>query len=186
VLATTGATLDWLSNGRVLFGIGGGWDREEMEDHKTPFERRWEVLRERVLAMKALWTQEEASYHGEFVDFDRAISFPKPVQRPHPPILFGGATAQGRARVVEYCDGWIPIDVLLDDLPGAIGDLRQKARAAGRRPDDLSVSVFAFKPPTPDAVARMQDMGVERVTLVSPRRMEDALPFLDRMAVLAR
>jgi probable F420-dependent oxidoreductase len=186
VLAKTVATLDWLSNGRVLFGIGGGWNREEMEDHKTPFERRWEVLRERVLAMKALWTQEEASYHGEFVDFDRAISFPKPVQRPHPPILFGGATAQGRARVVEYCDGWIPIDVLLDDLPGAIGDLRQKARAAGRRPDDLSVSVFAFKPPTPDAVARMQDMGVERVTLVSPRRMEDALPFLDRMAVLAR
>jgi alkanesulfonate monooxygenase SsuD/methylene tetrahydromethanopterin reductase-like flavin-dependent oxidoreductase (luciferase family) len=108
------------------------------------------------------------------------------VQRPHPPILFGGATAQGRARVVEYCDGWIPIDVLLEDLAGAIGDLRQKARAAGRRPDDLSVSVFAFKPPSPDAVARMQDMGVERVTLVSPRRMEDALPFLDRMAVLAR
>jgi probable F420-dependent oxidoreductase len=186
VLAKTVATLDWLSSGRVLFGIGGGWNREEMEDHKTPFERRWQVLRERVLAMKALWTQEEASYHGEFVDFDRAISFPKPVQRPHPPILFGGATAQGRARVVEYCDGWIPIDVLLDDLPGAIGDLRQKARAAGRRPDDVSVSVFAFKPPTPDGVARMQDMGVERVTLVSPRRMEDALPFLDRMAVLAR
>ncbi len=186
VLAKAVATLDWLSNGRVLFGIGGGWNREEMEDHKTPFERRWQVLRERVLAMKALWTQEEASYHGEFVDFDRAISFPKPVQQPLPPILFGGATAQGRARVVEYCDGWIPIDVLLDDLPGAIGDLRQKARAAGRRPDDLSVSVFAFKPPTPDAVARMQDMGVERVTLVSPRRMEDALPFLDRMAVLAR
>jgi len=185
VLAKTVATLDWLSNGRVLFGIGGGWNREEMEDHHTPFDRRWRVLRERVLAMKMLWTQEEASYHGEFVNFDRAISFPKPVQRPHPPILFGGATAPGRARVVEYCDGWIPIDVLLDDLPAAIADLRQKARAAGRRPDDLSVSVFAFKPPTPDAVARMQDMGVERVTLVSPRRMEDALPFLDRMAVLA-
>ena len=185
VLAKSVATLDWLSNGRVLFGIGGGWNREEMEHHGTPFARRWRVLRERVLAMKALWTQEEASFHGEFVNFDRAISFPKPVQAPHPPILFGGATALGRARVVDYCDGWIPIDVLLDDLPAAIADLRQKAQAAGRRPDELSVSVFAFKPPTPDAVKRMEDMAVERVTIVVPRRLDDALPFLDRMATLA-
>jgi probable F420-dependent oxidoreductase len=184
VLAKSVATLDWLSGGRVLFGIGGGWNREEMEHHGTPFAGRWRVLRERVLAMKALWTEEEASFHGEFVNFDRAISFPKPVQRPHPPILFGGATDRGRARVVDYCDGWIPIDVLLDDLPAAIADLRRKAEAAGRRPDDLSVSVFAFKPPTPDAVKRMEDMGVARVTLVAPRRLDDALPFLDRMATL--
>ena len=143
------------------------------------------MLRERVLAMKALWTQDEASFHGEFVNFDRAISFPKPVQTPHPPILFGGATAQGRARVVEYCDGWIPIDVLLDDLPAAIADLQERARVAGRRPDDLSVSVFAFKPPTPDTVRRLEDQGVTRVTLVAPRRLDDALPFLDRMARLA-
>ncbi|HSE02694.1 MAG TPA: LLM class F420-dependent oxidoreductase [Methylomirabilota bacterium] len=185
VLAKSVATLDWLSGGRVLFGIGGGWNREEMEHHGTPFAARWRVLRERVLAMKALWTQEEASFHGEFVTFDRAISFPKPVQRPHPPILFGGATEQGRARVVDYCDGWIPIDVLLDDLPAAIADLRRKAEVAGRRADALSVSVFAFKPPAPDAVRRMEDMGVERVTLVAPRRLDDALPFLDRMAALA-
>jgi probable F420-dependent oxidoreductase len=185
VLAKSVATLDRLSNGRVLFGIGGGWNREEMEHHGTPFAKRWRVLRERVLAMKALWTQEEASFHGEFVNFDRAISFPKPAQTPHPPILFGGATAQGRARVVDYCDGWIPIDVLLDDLPAAIADLRQKAQAAGRRPDELSVSVFAFKPPPPDAVKRMEDMGVVRVTMVAPRRLDDALPFLDRMATLA-
>jgi probable F420-dependent oxidoreductase len=184
VLAKTVATLDRLSNGRVLFGIGGGWNREEMEHHGTRFDRRWQVLRERILAMKALWTQEEATFHGEFVNFDRAISYPKPVQTPHPPILFGGATAQGRARVVEYCDGWIPIDVLLDDLPAAIVDLKRRAEAAGRRPDDLSVSVFAFQPPAPDAVRRMQDMGVERVTLVSPRRLADALPFLDNMARL--
>jgi probable F420-dependent oxidoreductase len=184
VLAKSVATLDWLSGGRVLFGIGGGWNREEMEHHGTPFAKRWRVLRERVLAMKALWTQEEASFHGEFVNFDRAISFPKPVQRPHPPILFGGATDQGRARVVDYCDGWIPVDVLLDDLPAAIADLQRKAQAAGRRPDELSVSVFAFKPPTPDAVKRMEDMGVVRVTMVAPRRLDDALPFLDRMATL--
>ena len=182
VLAKSVATLDWLSNGRVLFGIGGGWNREEMEDHGTPFAKRWRILRERVLAMKALWTQEEASFHGEFVNFDRAISFPKPVQRPHPPILFGGATAAGRDRVVEYCDGWIPIDVLLDDLPAAIADRRPTAEAAGRGLDGLSVSVFAVQPPRPEALARLHDMGVERVTMVAPRRLADALPFLDRMA----
>jgi len=87
--------------------------------------------------------------------------------------------------VVEYCDGWIPIDVLLDDLPAAIADLRQRAQTAGRRPNELSVSVFAFKPPTPDAVRRMEDLGVERVTMVAPRRLDDALPFLDRMATFA-
>src|SRR5215470_17685795 len=117
VLAKTVATLDWLSHGRVLFGIGGGWNREEMAHHGTPFQRRWRVLRERVEAMKAIWTQEEASYSGEFVAFERVIAYPKPIQKPHPPILFGGATARGRARVVRYCDGWMPIDVLLDDLP---------------------------------------------------------------------
>ena len=186
VLAKSVATLDWLSNGRVLFGIGGGWNREEMEHHGTPFGRRWQVLRERVLAMKALWTQEEASFHGEFVNFDRAISFPKPVQKPHPPILFGGATAKGRDRVVGYCDGWIPIDVLLDDLPAAIADLRARAVAAGRKAESLSVSVFAFQPPAPDALARMEEMGVERVTMVAPRRLADALPFLDRMAARDR
>jgi probable F420-dependent oxidoreductase len=100
VLAKTVATLDWLSHGRVLLGIGGGWNREEMEHHGTPFRRRWQVLRERVEAMKAIWTQEEASYAGECITFERIISYPKPVQQPHPPILFGGATAQGRARVV--------------------------------------------------------------------------------------
>ena len=184
VLAKTVATLDWLSSGRVIFGVGGGWNREEMEDHGTRFSRRWDVLRERVLAMKALWTEDEASYAGEFVTFERAISHPKPVQRPHPPILFGGATARGRARVVDYCDGWIPIDVLIDDLPAAIGDLRDKAQAAGRRPDSLSVSVFVFEGANADALKRYRDMGVARATLVSPRRLADALPFLDRAATL--
>jgi probable F420-dependent oxidoreductase len=184
VLAKTVATLDWLSNGRVLFGIGGGWNREEMENHGTPFAKRWQVLRERVEAMKAIWTQEEASYRGDFVAFDRIVSNPKPVQKPHPPILFGGATARGRARVVQYCDGWIPIDVLLDDLPAALADLRRQAEVAGRRAQDLSVSVFAFEGATADALRRYRDLGAERVVLVAPRRLPDALPFLDRLATI--
>ena len=106
------------------------------------------------------------------------------MQRPHPPILFGGATAQGRARVVDYCDGWIPIDVLLEDLPGAIADLRERAAAAGRVPESLSVSVFAFQPPDADALGRLRDLGVERTVVVAPRRLDDALPFLDGIARL--
>jgi probable F420-dependent oxidoreductase len=183
-LAKTVATLDLLSNGRFLFGIGGGWNAEEMENHGTPFARRWQVLRERIEAIKAIWTQEEASYSGEFVRFDRIISYPKPVQKPHPPILFGGATPQGRQRVVNYCDGWIPIDVLLDDLPQAIADLRHRAEAAGRDPATLPISVFAFATPTADQIKRYQDMGVERAVIVSPRRMADTLLFLDRLAAL--
>ena len=182
VLAKTVATLDWLSHGRVLLGIGGGWNREEMAHHGTPFQRRWQVLRERVEAMKAIWTQEEASYAGEFITFERIISYPKPVQQPHPPILFGGATAQGRARVVRYCDGWIPIDVLLADLPEALADLRRKAGAAGRSPASLSVSVFAFEGTQSDTLKRYRDLGVARVVLVAPRRLADALPFLDHTA----
>jgi probable F420-dependent oxidoreductase len=184
VLAKTVATLDMLCGGRFLFGIGGGWNAEEMANHGTLFARRWQVLRERVEAMQAIWTQEEASYQGEFAHFERIISYPKPVQKPHPPILFGGATPQGRQRVVTYCDGWIPIDVLIDDLPAALADLRRRAEAAGRDPATLSVSVFAFTAPSTDHLKRYQDMGVERVVLVSPRRLADALPFLDRLATL--
>jgi probable F420-dependent oxidoreductase len=182
VLAKTVATLDFLSGGRLLFGIGGGWNAEEMRHHGTPFARRWSVLRQRIEAMKTIWTQEEASYDGEFVQFERIISYPKPVQKPYPPILFGGATPQGRQRVVNYCDGWIPIDVLIDDLPAAIADLQRRAETAGRDPAAISVSVFAFTAPSTDHLKRYQDMGVERVVLISPRRLADAVPFLDRMA----
>ena len=184
VLAKTVSTLDWLSGGRFLFGIGGGWNAEEMEHHGTPFSRRWKVLRERIEAMKAIWTHEEASYEGEFVQFDRVISYPKPVQQPHPPILYGGATPQGRQRVVNYADGWIPIDVLIDDLPDAIADLHRRAEAAGRDPASLTVSIFAFAEPGMDVLQRYREMGVERVVIVSPRRLDDALPFLDRIAPL--
>ena len=184
VLAKTVSTLDWLCGGRFLFGVGGGWNAEEMEHHGAPFARRWKVLRERIEAMKAIWTQEEASYEGEFVRFEGVISYPKPAQQPHPPILYGGATPMGRQRAVNYADGWIPIDVLIDDLPAAIDDLHRRAEAAGRDPASLPVSVFAFEEPAPDLLQRYRNLGVERVVIVSPRRLDDALPFLDRLAPL--
>lgn len=181
-LAKEVSTLDWLSNGRFILGVGAGWNAEEMENHGTPFKARWQVLRERVEAMKAIWTQEEATYHGKHVNFDRIISNPKPVQKPHPPILFGGATERGRQRVVDFCDGWIPIDILAGDLPPAIEDLKRKAAAAGRDPATISVNVFAFDVADLDVLPRYRDMGVERVVIYSPRRPEKIMPFLDNLA----
>lgn len=186
VLAKEVATLDHLSDGRFLFGIGAGWNAEEMEHHGTPFKRRWKVLEDRVRAMQAIWASHEASHQGEFTRFDRVISYPKPKQKPHPPIILGAATPQGRQRVVDYCDGWFPIDVLLQDLPAAMADLRDKAKAAGRDAASVPVSIFAFDADA-DELARYRDLGVDRVAVMVPRREEDALPFLDRMApVVAR
>ena len=182
VLAKKVATLDWLSGGRFILGVGAGWNAEEMENHGTTFKRRFKVLEERVKAMKEIWTQEEASFSGEFVNFEKIISYPKPVTKPHPQILFGGATPRARQRVADYCDGWIPIDVLSDDMPGAMADLREKAEAAGRDPADISVSVFAFDGADGDAILRYRDMGIGRMVLVSPRERDAALAFADRFA----
>ncbi len=183
-LAKQVATLVRLSDGRLLFGIGAGWNAEEMANHGTPFASRWQVLEERVAAMKAIWTEQEASYHGAFVNFDRIVSHPKPVQTPHPPVILGSATAKGRARVAKYCDGWIPIDLLLDDLPTAIADLNRQAEAAGRDPATIAISVFAFDGANEDALKRYRDLGVDRVVLIAPRREPEALAFLDRLAGL--
>jgi len=183
-LAKEVATLDRIADGRFLFGVGGGWNAEEMENHGTPFKRRWRVLRERIEAMRAIWTEEEASYAGEFVRFERIISHPKPVRKPHPPVILGSATAKGRQRVVDYCEGWIPIDVLLEDLPAALEDLERRAEAAGRDAAGISVSVFAFDGADPDALKRYREIGIDRVVLISPRREADALRFADRFAEL--
>ena len=109
MLAKEVASVDRLSGGRFILGIGGGWNREEMANHGSRFRSRWRLLRERILAMKEIWSQEEPEYHGEFVNFDKMWAYPKPVQRPHPPILMGGDGVTTFDRVVEYCDGWMPI-----------------------------------------------------------------------------
>jgi probable F420-dependent oxidoreductase len=181
VLAKEVATLDHLSGGRFLFGIGAGWNAEEMENHGTPFAQRWKVLEDRVKAMKTIWASHEATYEGPYTRFDRIISYPKPKQQPHPPIILGAATPYGRKRVVEFCDGWFPIDVLLKDLPDGMADLREKAKAAGRDPASIPVSIFAFEA-GPDELVQYRDLGVDRVAVLVPRRKEDVMPFLDKLA----
>ncbi|MCA8926476.1 MAG: LLM class F420-dependent oxidoreductase [Alphaproteobacteria bacterium] len=181
-LAKTVATLDHLSGGRVLLGVGGGWNREECENHGVPFPRRWKYLRESVEAMKRIWREEEASYDGDMVRFERIISYPKPAQAGGPPVIYGGATEKGRERVARYCDGWIPIDVLIQDLPDHIADVRRRATAHGRNPDTIEISVFAFQGADLDALKAYRDMGVKRTVLVTPRRLDDALKAMDHLA----
>ena len=185
-LAKEVASLDFLSRGRFLFGIGGGWNAEEMENHGTDFKQRWKLLRERVEAMKAIWQHENAEYHGELVSFEPIWSWPKPVQKPHPPILLGGHGPKALARVVRYCDGWMPIAVRGGDLLGGIRELRRLASEAGRDPASLSVSVFAA--PADEAVlGGYREAGVERAIFALPPAPADkVMPILDRYAGFLR
>jgi probable F420-dependent oxidoreductase len=178
------ASLDHLSNGRFLFGIGGGWNAEEMENHGTAFKSRWRVLRERVLAMKAIWTQEEATYRGELVNFERIWSHPKPVQKPHPPILMGGDGATTFDRVLEFCDGWMPIAGRMGNVTEKIATLQKRAKEAGRGP----IPVTAFMPKPDRAVLEpLEAAGVERVVLGVPSETGDkVLPLLDGYTKLMR
>ena len=182
VLAKTVATLDLLSNGRLLFGVGAGWIPEEMENHGTAWPQRFQVQAERVAALKAIWTQEEASFHGEFVNFERILSYPKPVQKPYPPILLGSSTPASRRRAAYDYDGWMPIDVVIDDLPAALDDLRQQALAAERDPAAIPVTLFTWDALTLERVERYRDLGIDRMVVVCP--VDDYLPFLDQTAQL--
>ncbi len=185
-LAKEVASLDFLSNGRFLFGIGGGWNAEEMENHGIDFKKRWRVLREKILAMKEIWTKDEPEYHGEFVNFDPIWSYPKPVQKPHPPIFLGVNTPKARERVVEYCDGWFPLAGRAGELAAGIADLRRLAEKAGRNPKSLSVSVYAATAEE-SAVRQYENAGAERAIFYLPSAERDTvLPLLDAYAKLTQ
>ena len=185
ILAKEVASLDFISGGRMLLGIGGGWNAEEMEDHGTPFGERWKILRERISAMKAIWTQEEAEYHGKYVNFDKLWSFPKPVQKPYPPILMGGSGPHARQRAAEFDGHWMPI-IGRDPLDEAIADLRQRAEKAGRDPAAVSVSLFGVRPDE-GKLAAWRDLGVARVVFFVPSALAGTvLPLLDQYAAVAK
>ena len=184
VTAKCVASLDRLSNGRFVFGIGGGWNVDEMENHGARYETRFKLLRERILAMKALWTQEEASFHGEMVNFDPVWSYPKPKQSPHPPILLGGSTDYTVKRVVEFCDGWLPIGRGRFNAPEEVARLRQAASAAGRDFSTLTIDVFAA-PPDAAVLAGYREAGIHSALLSIPDLTRDEiLGVLDQYARL--
>jgi probable F420-dependent oxidoreductase len=140
------ASLDRLSNGRFLFGIGAGWNREEMANHGTDADRRFGLMRERVEAMKAIWTSDEAEYHGKYVDFEAIWSWPKPVQQPHPPVVVGGNGPKVIDRVLAYGDEWMPNRVQHEQLMERIGELRRRCEEEGRAPIPVTVYGASRKP----------------------------------------
>jgi probable F420-dependent oxidoreductase len=184
VTAKEVASLDMLSNGRFLFGVGAGWNAEEMENHGTNFKERWKVLEERIEAMKACWTQDDSQYHGKYVDFDAIWSWPKPVQKPHPPIIMGAASSWGRERVARYCDGWIPLPAQMKNIDEEIADLEQRLQKHGRQLSDIEISFF-WAPENVDKLKRYRDMGIDRAILACPADSEAAtLQLLDKHASL--
>jgi len=184
-LAKEVASLDFLSGGRFLFGVGGGWNREEMENHGTDPKLRWKILRERIQAMKEIWTHDEAEYHGQFVNFDPIWSWPKPVQKPHPPVYVGGDGPHTLQRVVEYGDAWMPIPGRNPvPLSERMKELDRLAQAAGR--GRIPVTVYGAQP-RPDVLNHYAEAGVERCIFWLPPVVEaDAIVLLDRYAATAR
>ena len=186
VTAKSVASLDLLSGGRFEFAIGGGWNVEEMANHGAHYETRFKLLRERVLAMKALWTQEEAQFHGDFVDFDPVWLYPKPKQKPHPPIWLGGESDHTLRRVVEFCDGWFPRARGELDAKATVARLKRFATDAGRDPVSLPITVFNA-PADPAALASYRGAGIYRALLHVPDfGRDEALRELDKLAPLVR
>jgi probable F420-dependent oxidoreductase len=183
-LAKEVASLDHLSRGRVLFGIGGGWNAEEMGHHGTDFGARWKILRERIAAMKEIWTKDEAEYHGKYVSFDKIWSYPKPVQKPYPPILMGGSGPHARQRAVDFDGHWMPV-VSRDPIEEGVADLKRRAEKAGRDPATVTMTLFGARPDEAK-LAAWRDQGVTRVLFGVPSAERDrVLPLLDQCAALA-
>jgi probable F420-dependent oxidoreductase len=181
------ASIDQVSGGRFLFGIGVGWNAEEMENHGTEFASRAKLVRERVEAMKLIWTKSKAEYHGELVNFPEMMTWPKPVQKPHPPVIVGGAYPQAARRAVRYGEGWIP----LAGRPNQYGDVfdyvpkfRAMLKEAGRTEDSCPITLFNVQEDA-DLLKRYRDLGAVRVSVSLASDKADAtLPILDRWAKL--
>ena len=189
-LAKMVSCLDRVSNGRFLFGIGAGWNAEEMADHGVQFKDRWKVTRESILAMKEIWTKDVAEYHGKFLNFDPLWSWPKPVQAGGPPILLGAWSKFVAKRVVEYCDGWFPVDAGVD-LAGGIEAIRTESAQQGKSMNKLDLSVLTAEEMAPKGIeARIGELikfGFNRVLfLVAPGMPDKQRPVLDRYASLIR
>ena len=187
VLAKTAATLDVLSNGRLQFGVGAGWNQEELANHSSvKWSMRYRALAECVSALKSLWVDDESEFHGSYFNFDKVWSRPKPMQNPHPPIWFGAGGKLGSQHTIQWADGWMPLDVTLGDVTKRVNKFRQLSTDAGRQ--DIPISMVAFGDPTLDTLMMYRDLGIERVIVGSGRESwEDpsGVPaFIERYATM--
>ncbi|HET7651932.1 MAG TPA: TIGR03619 family F420-dependent LLM class oxidoreductase [Acidimicrobiales bacterium] len=189
-LAKTVATIDRLTDGRFHFGVGVGWNEEELADHRpsVPWSKRYGALADCVGALKALWTQADAEYHGRWYDFDAVWCEPKPLQQPHPPIVCGTGGRVGTQHAIAWADAWMPMDVALGDVGRKVTKFRAIAAEAGRDPATIAVNLVVFGDPTVDALVAYRDLGIDRVILGSGRTGWDdpstILPFVDACAAL--
>ena len=178
------ASIDQVSQGRFLFGVGGGWNQDEMENHGTIYSSRFKRMRESIEAMKEIWTKSEAKYHGEFVHFDPMIARPKPMQKPHPPIHVGGAFPHGARRAIRYGDGWIP--TARGDIAEILPKFREMAKEAGRDPHSIEITSFGLGEDL-DRVKRLKALGVTRVVpMFPPEKADKVLPIVDRWTKIMR
>ena len=181
-LAKEVATLDMYSGGRFLFGIGTGSHREEADIFAVDFDHRWTQAREAVAAMKELWTQDESEFHGKYYDFPPVYCYPKPRQTPHPPILLGSHVPQVFRRIVDYADGWVPIDISPERAANARRRLDSLAEAAGRDPRSIEITAFGV-PADRQVISEYERAGVDRVVVgLSTADRPDSLAELDRVA----
>ena len=188
-LAKSVSTLDHLSGGRLLFGVGVGWNEEELADHRPMrWAQRYRALGECIGALRALWCEEEAAFHGEFFDFEPVWSFPKPLQQPHPPVLCGTGGRVGTREAVAWADGWMPMDIALGDVGRKVARFREIASDAGRDPGAIPITMVTFGDPDLATLAGYRELGVDRVVLGSARTGWDdpvtTLPCLDTYAAM--
>ena len=182
------ASIDQVSGGRFVFGVGNGWNQDEMENHGTAYATRPKRARENIEAMKEIWTKSKAEYHGEFVNFDPMMTWPKPVQKPHPPILVGGAYPYSARRAVRYADGWMPQVTKGNPTPltELIPLFRQMCTEAGRDPAKMDISIGGQAPDL-DLAMRYRDLGVNTMSTSLPSEKRDTiLPMLDKWVALMR
>jgi probable F420-dependent oxidoreductase len=180
------ASIDQVSGGRFLFGIGGGWNQDEMEDHGTVYATRFKLMREQIEAMKKIWTESKPEYHGELVNFDPMMTWPKPVQKPHPPVILGGMFPHAARRALRYGNGWIPHlrRPQYEDVTDYLPQFRELAAEIGRDPAEVPLTVWGV-PEDIDRLQRYRDQGVARgVVQLAPESADKTLPILDRWAEL--
>lgn len=179
-LAKQIASLDVISGGRFLFGIGYGWNVEEMNHHGYEFKNRRERLRDNVLLMKQLWTQDEAAYRGDHAQLEKSWAWPKPAQKPHPPVILGAAGGpRSYAQIVEFCDGWMPIGGM-HDFEGGLKGIQAACKEAGRDPSSIEIGMFGASPDA-DQLKAFEELGLRRAVLpLPPAPADEVLPLLDQ------
>jgi probable F420-dependent oxidoreductase len=187
-LAKAVATLDQISSGRFIFGIGAGWLAEEMRNHGVDYRSRYILLQEQVSAMKKIWSEEEAEFQGKYVNFSKLRAFPKPTQPPHPPIIAGGgAGPKSLDFIANHCDGWMPILGYPEwsGIKAGIADLHQRTSAVGRNPDSVELTVFCWSPPDTQTTKEMAEFGIKKIIIsLEANTRDEALPLLDEYAKL--